>query len=184
MLEINFKEFPILSTNRLRLRQINATDAQEIFVLRSDENVMQFIDRPRAQLIDDALQQVKKVNDDFINSNGINWAISLKEDGKLIGTIGFWRIMKEHHRAEIGYMLHKNYQRRGIMQEALTTVLNYGFETMKLHSVEANANPLNNASIKLLEKNGFIKEAYFKENYYSNGVFLDSVIYSLLTPLR
>ena len=70
------------------------------------------------------------------------------------------------------------------MDEAMKGVLQYGFETMKLHSVEANVNPGNNASTKVLEKNGFVKEAYFKENYYYNGKFIDSAIYSLLTPYR
>jgi ribosomal-protein-alanine N-acetyltransferase len=74
-------------------------------------------------------------------------------------------------------------QGKGIMQEALSAVLNYGFELLKLHSVEANVNPNNVSSIKLLERNGFVREAYFKENYYYNNQFLDTAIYSLLTPI-
>jgi ribosomal-protein-alanine N-acetyltransferase len=66
------------------------------------------------------------------------------------------------------------------MHEALEIVLDYGFGKIKLHSVEANANPENAASIKLLERNGFIREGYFKENYFFNGKFSDSAIYSLL----
>jgi len=64
----------------------------------------------------------------------------------------------------------------------LIKVLDSGFNTMRLHTVEANVNPNNLTSIKFLEKNNFIREAYFKENYYFNGRFLDSVIYSLLNP--
>jgi len=67
------------------------------------------------------------------------------------------------------------------MQEAFSEVVNYGFKVMKLHSIEANVNPANEASIKLLEKNNFIREAYYEENYYYNGKFLDTAIYSLLT---
>jgi ribosomal-protein-alanine N-acetyltransferase len=66
------------------------------------------------------------------------------------------------------------------MQEALLKVINYGFKVINLHSIEANVNPGNAASIKLLEKNKFVREAYFKENYFYNGKFLDTVIYSLL----
>ncbi|MGE5859464.1 MAG: GNAT family N-acetyltransferase, partial [Ignavibacteria bacterium] len=58
--------------------------------------------------------------------------------------------------------------------------LNYGFKVMNLHSIEANVNPDNKASIRLLERNNFTREAYFKENYFYNGKFLDSAIYSLL----
>ena len=112
------------------------------------------------------------------------WGITLKESDTVIGTICYWRMQKEHYRAEIGYALHPAQQGKGMMDEALKAVLQYGFETMQLHSVEANVNPANEASRKLLERNGFVKEAHFRENYYYNGQFLDSVIYSLITPVR
>lgn len=183
MLNINFNPFPQLSTERLRLRQINSADANEIFILRSDERVMKFIDRPRTKSVDDALQLIQKIEDALTNNDGINWAITLKNDSKLIGTIGYWRIIKEHYRAEIGYLLDPDYYGKGIMQEAFTAIIDYGFIFMRLHSIEANVNPDNAASIKLLERNKFIREAYLKENLYYSGKFLDSAIYSLLNPL-
>ena len=115
-------------------------------------------------------------------NEAITWGIFRKEGSSLLGTIGFWRIQKEHYRAEIGYLLHPTLQGQGLMQEAVKAVLQYGFETMQLHSVEANVNPANAASIKLLERSGFLREAHFKENYFYNGRFLDSLIYSLLAP--
>lgn len=66
------------------------------------------------------------------------------------------------------------------MKEALQAILKYGFETMNLHSVEANVSPLNVASKQLLLSQNFVLEAHFKENYYFNGQFLDSHIYCLL----
>jgi ribosomal-protein-alanine N-acetyltransferase len=66
------------------------------------------------------------------------------------------------------------------MYETINTIVRFGFNEMKLHSIEANVNPLNEKSKKVLEKVGFKKEAYFRENYLFNGNFLDSVIYSLL----
>jgi ribosomal-protein-alanine N-acetyltransferase len=182
MLTVNFSPFPVLSTERLLLRQVTKNDAHELFQLRSSKTVMNFIDRPMAVSITDALQLIEKINDSLINNDGITWAITLKNYAALVGTIGFWRMMKEHYRAEIGYMLHPDLQGKGIMQEAITAVLDYGFYIMKLHSVEANVNPANTASIKLLERNNFIKEAHFKENYFYNNTFLDSAVYSLLAP--
>jgi ribosomal-protein-alanine N-acetyltransferase len=76
-----------------------------------------------------------------------------------------------------------DFQGKGIMQEAMSAVIKYGFEKMNLHSIEANVNPANESSIKLLERNDFIKEAYFKENYFYDGKFLDTAIYSLLTTV-
>ena len=181
MLDLNFDPFPTIETERLILRAIKDTDANELFHLRSDKNVMQFIDRPLAETIDDALKLIKVISDGHTNKESITWAITLKDIPELIGTIGFWRIEKEHYRAEIGYLLNPAQQGKGIMQEAMKVVFQYGFEIMKLHSVEANVNPENTASIKLLEKNGFVREGYFRENYFYNGKFLDSAIYSLLS---
>jgi len=177
---INFTPFPHLSTERLKLRQVVTSDVSDIFWLRSDERVMKFLDRPMLKTIEDSRQLIKTITDGINNNEAITWAINQKNDPKLIGTIGFWRIMKEHFRAEIGYLLHPDFQGKGIMHEALEEVLDYGFRTLKLHSIEANVNPNNLISIKLLERNRFVKEAYFKENYYYDGKFLDTLIYSLI----
>lgn len=184
MLTLNFNPFPILSTKRLVLRQISVDDVKEVFTLRSDTTIMQFINRPLAKTTPDALQLIQKIIDCTAAVEGITWAISLQNNTTLIGTIGFWMIDKENHRAEIGYLLHPDHQQKGIMQEAIEAVLAYGFTTMQLHSVEANVNPANEASKKLLDKNKFIQEGYFRENYFFEGQFLDSAIYSLITPLK
>ena len=68
------------------------------------------------------------------------------------------------------------------MQEPLTKVLEYGFKIVELHLVEASVNPENLSSIKLLKRNNFIREAYFKENFYYNEKFLDAAINSLINP--
>ena len=77
-------------------------------------------------------------------------------------------------------MLLPEYHGKGIVSEAVKEAVNYGFQVMKLHSIEAIIDPDNHASAKVLEKNGFIKEAHLKENEFFNGRFLDSVIYSIL----
>jgi ribosomal-protein-alanine N-acetyltransferase len=156
------------------------SDAPGIFFQRSDENMIRYLDRAPAKSIDEASTYIKNIIESESKNESISWALTLKGQNKLIGTISFWRIVFEHYRAEIGYVLHTNYQGKGLMQEAMESVLHYGFSKMKLHSVEANVNPSNVASIKLLERNGFVKEAHFKENYFYNGQFLDSAIYSLI----
>ena len=180
MLNLSFKPFPLIETERLRLRKISRKDVNEIFFLRSDKRVLHYLDKAPAKTKKDAYDFIKIVHDAEKNVDGITWGITLKNIEKIIGTIGFWRMQKEHYRAEIGYILHPDYWGKGITQEAITVVIKYGFEVMKLHSIEANVNPDNAASIRLLEKNGFVREAYFKENYYFDGKFLDSAIYSLI----
>jgi ribosomal-protein-alanine N-acetyltransferase len=77
-------------------------------------------------------------------------------------------------------MLLPEFNGKGIVSEAVQEVVNYGFDVMKLHSIEAIIDPLNDASAKVLEKNGFVKEAHLRENEFYEGRFLDTVIYSLL----
>jgi RimJ/RimL family protein N-acetyltransferase len=181
MLETNFAPFPLLSTERLLLRRITNADANEILQMRSNEIVMQYIDRERAATIDDAKIYIKRIDDSLTANDGITWGIELNDaPGVLIGTIGYWRIMKEHYRAEIGYMLSPAQSRKGIMKEALLKVIDAGFDLLKLHSIEAHINPANVASAKVLMTVGFIREAYFKENFFYNGTFRDTEIYSRL----
>ena len=184
MLSVNFNPFPIISTQRLLLRQVKQSDVDEIFFLRSDKNVLEYLDREPSATKEEAAVWIQKLIDLEKNNEAVTWAITYKPHLTLIGTICFWNIQKEHYRSEIGYALHPEKQGKGIMQEAMNAVLEYGFKTMKLHSIEANVNPNNLSSIKILERNNFVREAYYKENYFYNGKFLDSAIYSLLSRYK
>jgi ribosomal-protein-alanine N-acetyltransferase len=184
MLNVDFNPFPNIETKRLLLRLTTQANAEALYQLRSDERVMQYIDRPRPASIDDITALIQKLHNNVEANMGIEWGITYKEDNTYIGTISFHRLIKEHFRAEIGYLLHPDYQRRGIMDEAIKAVLDYGFNIMKLHSIEAHIAPANIASQQLLERNNFIREAYFHENHYWNGAFHDTAVYSLLTPKK
>jgi [ribosomal protein S5]-alanine N-acetyltransferase len=183
VLTLNFTPFPILNTARLHLRNITEDDATDLFALRSNKEVLAYLDRAPAASVDEVVTLIQAIRDMERQNDAITWALSIQGSHQLIGTIGFWKIQKEHYRAEIGYLLQPAHQGKGLMQEALSVVLAYGFQALHLHSVEANVNPANTASIKLLERNGFVQEGYFRENYYFDGRFIDSAIYSLLTPV-
>lgn len=183
MLQISFTPFPILSTERLVLRQMNKDDENEFFTFRSDKEIMKFIPRPLAKSKEDARNLILHINDLIDKNEAITWAITLKESSELIGTIGYVRMSKENYRAEIGYLLGALHQGKGIMQEALKAVIDYGFAKMNLHSIEAVVSPENIASIQLLERNSFIREAYFKENQFYSNAFHDTAHYSLLAKL-
>jgi [ribosomal protein S5]-alanine N-acetyltransferase len=181
MLEVNFQPLPDLNTERLILRKINNNDAEQVFQLRSDKEVMKHIGKYPMTSIDEANAFIKLIIDLLEINSGITWAIALKEEpNKLIGTIGLWRLIKEHYRAEIGYMLHPTYWKKGITKEAILKVIGFGFIELKLHSIEGRINPQNTASAKTLESTGFVREAYFKEDFFFNGKFTDTAIYSLL----
>jgi [ribosomal protein S5]-alanine N-acetyltransferase len=175
-----FNSFPILETERLILRDFTYSDTHDLYLIRSNPKVMEFMDSPTHISLTDSREMIALMMDSFLNGTGINWAIENKYNGKMIGYIGFWRMIPEHVRAEIGYALKPHVWGKGFMKEALWEVLQFGFEQLKLHSVEANVNPDNLASARLLKSLGFQKEGHFKENYYFNGRFVDSLIFSLL----
>ncbi len=176
----NFNPFPNLETERLLLRRVAYEDVDEIFALRSDPELMKYIPKPLVQTTDEALAHIAMIDEKIDTNEGINWAITIKGHPQLIGIIGHYRIKPEHFISEIGYIILSEYQGKGFITEAIKEVLVYGFEIMKLHSVEAIIDPENLASEKVLLKSGFVMEARLKENEYFNGKFLDTVIYSIL----
>jgi ribosomal-protein-alanine N-acetyltransferase len=181
MLEVNFDPFPELITERLILRKMKVSDAEEIFRMRSNNEAMKHIGKDLMISIDEAINFVNVINDLLGANSGITWAIAFKaEPQRLIGTIGLWRFIKENYRAEIGYMLIPELWRQRITKEAILKVIEYGFNELRLHSIEGHINPVNVASAKILESTGFVKEAYFKEDFFCNGRFEDTAIYSLL----
>jgi ribosomal-protein-alanine N-acetyltransferase len=182
MLQFNFSPFPILVSDRLLLRETHLSDVDKMFEMRSNHSLMKHLARPIAETKEDALLVINKTIENCNNNIGINWVITLKGNDELIGTIGFYRTKPEHHRAEVGYMLLEKFHRKGIMLEAMNAVLDYGFNTMHLHSVEAVTDPENIASQELLLKCKFRKEGHFIQNeYFDAGQrFIDSAVYSKL----
>lgn len=177
-MNINFQPFPVLETDRLLLRQVKESDVEEIFFLRTDPRVLQYLDRPPAKLKVEAAAYIKMINEQVANSEAILWGITIKPDDRLIGYLCLWHFERENFRAETGYVLHPGHHRKGIMKESLNLILEYGFNSMKLHSVTANVSPDNTASIQLLKSVGFEQEAYFKESFYFNERFLDTIIFT------
>lgn len=180
MLEFNFSPFPRIETERLFLDRVTALDVQEVFELRSNPETMKYIPRPLVKNHEDALEHIRMIDEKIANNTGINWAIRLKSTSKLLGIIGYYRMQPENYRAEIGYMLLPDHHGKGIIPEAVNRLIKFGFEDLKLHSIEAVIDPENYASEKVLQKCGFVKEAHLKESEFWEGKFLDKVIYSLL----
>lgn len=180
MISFNFNPFPVLQTERLVLDRIKNEDAEALFDLRKNAEAMRYLDRDMPKDIREIYRMIEQMNEGAEKNENIGWGIFLKENKKFIGTMGYYRSDRPNHRSEIGYMLSPAYWKKGFISEAMRVSIDYGFKEMNLHSIEANVNPANIASIKTLLKFGFVKEAYFRENFYFNGKFLDTEIYSLL----
>ncbi len=155
MPHLNFSPFPQLTTGQLVLRQLTIADADAIGTLRNNEIVNQFLGRPKSTTAAEALEFIDKINNSIANNTSMYWVIALQENNELIGTICLWNINTEDDAAEIGYELHPDFHGKGIMQEALNAVIDFGFNTMQLKVITAFTIPANIASAKLLQKNNF-----------------------------
>jgi ribosomal-protein-alanine N-acetyltransferase len=182
-LSIAFATFPVLETKRFLLRAVAPDDTDAIFRMMSDPRVVRYFGTLPMTAPEQAERRVQGITAAFEQRAGIRWAITSRADGGLLGTGGFWRLMAEHSRAEMGYELAPEWWGRGAMTEALGAVLGFGFTSMGLHSVEAQIHPDNTGSRRVLEKLGFVQEGYFRENYYDpvEARFTDTAVFSLLS---
>jgi [ribosomal protein S5]-alanine N-acetyltransferase len=178
--ESAFDAFPALETERLILREIRPDDARDVFRIYSDPAVVRYWGAAPMRSIDEAQRKIASTADAFRAKEGIRWAITRKGDDQLIGSGGHWRLIRQHLRSEIGYDLAPEQWGQGIMPEAVGAMLRFGFERLGLHSVEAQIEPNNHGSRRVLEKIGFRQEGYFRENFYFDGEFTDTAVFSLL----
>lgn len=175
-----FNVFPELESERLLFKAYTKKDAQTLLNLRSNKAISKYMDTTIPKRIEDTEQKIEGYIKAFKDRKGITWAIIEKENNTIIGDFAIHHIDKQNSRGEIGYILHPNFWGKGYMTEALTTLINFGFKDLNLHSFSANVNLENVNSKTLLLKFGFKLEAVFRENFYYNGQFLDSEIYCLL----
>ena len=180
MLELKLSQFPSIETQRLVLRQTVLTDANEVFAMRSSAEVMQYIPVPLATKVEEAEEYIQSLQERMENKECINWTITLKETGEMIGTIGFYRMKLQHYRTEIGYMLLPKFYGKGYASEAVERLIDFGFNDLKFHSIEAVIYPANIGSQRVVEKCGFVREAYFKESEFHGGQFVDVAVYSIV----
>ncbi|MFA9214345.1 MAG: GNAT family N-acetyltransferase [Candidatus Methylacidiphilales bacterium] len=179
MINLNFETLSEIETNRLILRPVNADDVEAVFEIRSNPITMHFIPRPMAENLGDAMAVIQLIDEGIANKTRINWAITLKENTQqLIGIIGFVKINQDNQRAEIGYVLNENFQKRGIMLEAVNAIVEFGFQQFNFHSIEAVINPQNQPSIGVVTKCGFTKDAYFKDYTFHNNQYTDALVFS------
>lgn len=167
-------------TDRLILRLAVPNDAEAIYAYRSDiiENQYQGWFPGSAEEVCEYIRSMPQTMDvaDFC----FQFAIINADENRLIGDMGI--IFTNHNmmQAEIGCTLNKDFQGKGYATEALGGMVNYLFEKLKKHRIIASIDPRNIASIRLIERLGFRKEAHFRKSYYLRGEWVDDVIYAML----
>jgi ribosomal-protein-alanine N-acetyltransferase len=176
-----FKTFPHLQTPDLILRQIRLTDAPAVFDILADAEVARYYDEDPFTNVSQASKLIEFWASAFERRQAIRWGIARRDDGRLIGTCGYYGLHAWHSRAALGYELARPHWRQGIMTEALRAIIAFGFEQAGLNRIQADVMPANRASIKLLENLGFVNEGLLREyeNWDSKG-YVDLYRFSLL----
>ncbi|XZF14777.1 GNAT family N-acetyltransferase [Chitinophagaceae bacterium MMS25-I14] len=157
MVETNFTPFPVLTTQRLVLRSLEATDDKDIFAHRCDDVVNTYLEGFRHASIEETRAFIDRVQKETAIGKTILWVLTQKGQNKFMGAVSLWNIVKDEDRAEAGYTLDAAFHGKGYMNEALVKVFNFGFNTMKLKIIDAYTHEHNNGSIRLLQRNGFIQ---------------------------
>lgn len=169
-----------LHTKRLLLRPFRHADAQSVFAMFTDTKFMEFVTAPPFGSIAEAHALVTRDINAMASGERIRLGLERIEDGALIGNCTLFNLDQTSRMAEIGYGLLGGAFGKGYMNEALVSLLEYGFSTLKLNRVHAEIDPKNAASVKSLERIGFTNEGRLQESGMAQGVASDSAIYLLL----
>jgi ribosomal-protein-alanine N-acetyltransferase len=174
------KTFPDLSTERLRLRSINLADVDAFFDIHSDAETLRYWSGAPISKRSEAESLVRKEMEWSVSGQAINWGIALPETNQLIGKFTLFQYSEQNRRAEVGYLLNRDYWGRGYMSEVMECALSYAFDVLNLRRLEADTDPENTASLALLEKFSFKREGYFRKRWLVCDKWLDSVMLGLL----
>ncbi len=173
--------FNNLQTDRLILRRICMDDAEAVFAYRSLPELAQWQPVER-KTIEETRAFIEPLVNVEPNTPG-TWlalAITLREDGRMIGDIGLRFPEKETWQAEMGISLDPRYHGLGYASEAMRAVMKYAFESLGKHRLYASIDPRNRASIALVERLGFRREAHFLLSIRWKGAWADDLIYGML----
>ena len=178
----DFAVFPVLDSERLRLRELHPSDAPAVFRIRGDYEVTKYNGGQPYRTVEQAGGLIDSIADAYRDKRSIRWGITLKSDPKstVIGMVGYNYWVRSDYRASIGYDLARAYWGQGIMPEAVRSILDFGFTRMGLNRIEADASSENLNSIRVLEKIGFKREGIQQEQYFEEGEFYDLVLFCLL----
>ncbi len=172
--------FESIETNRLILQVLSPDDMRDIFESYSKPEIKSILGHRSEE---DYQKEEKKQKNGYSSYNR-SFKLFLMRDkasNSIIGRCGIHNWNMEHRRAEIGYVMeHENYKRKGLMTEALDIIIDYGFNKMNLHRMEALVGTGNVPSLRLMEKYNFVKEGLLRQHYYIAGKYEDSIMFSKL----
>ncbi len=177
---MNNTDPPLLTTARLQLRSISETDSDDLYAIYSDMKTLEYWSQDPVQSSADAWKKIRENMQWVEAGSAILWGIALRDNNRLIGTCTLFRINQQNRNAEAGFILNREHWGKGLMTEAMSSVLDYAFNDLNFHRLEADTDPKNLASLALLQNLGFQREGYFRERWFVHGKWHDSVMLGLL----
>lgn len=171
-----------IETNRIRLRWVTDDDVDALYRIFSHPEVMRYWGTPPLADRDAAKQLVNEIHDGFQRQMALKWGIARRSDDEIIGTTTLFNLNFDNRRCEIGYALDRAEWGKGYMQETLHALLDYAFNRLDLHRIEADVDPRNLNSIRTVEKLGFQREGYLRQRWQVNGEIQDALFFGLLRP--
>ncbi len=171
---------PVIETARLKLRPFTGEDAAAQFAIFADPAVVKYWSSETWTAMKQADDWIARVLQCYQDQSEVRFAIEVSETGAMIGNVNMHKFFDQNRRCELGYALASSHWGHGYAAEALEAALDYGFRVLDLNRVEADIDPANTASARLLEKLGFRKEGYMPERWFVHGQMADTVFYGLL----
>jgi RimJ/RimL family protein N-acetyltransferase len=162
------------------LRWLTEQDVPALFAIFSDPVVVRYWSHAPFTELDAAKKLLTDIHQLSGEGTLYEWGIALSATDEVIGTCTLASIDRRHRRAEIGFALAARAWGHGYAREAVARLIEHAFGTLDLHRLEADVDPRNEASLRLLERLGFVREGYLRERYHVNGEIQDSVLLGLL----
>lgn len=166
-----FSKMPIIETERLILRPMRTSDAFDMYEYASREDVTKYLLWSPHTSVGYTRDYLAYIESRYAACDFYDWAVTLKESGKMIGTVGFTKIDAPNKCAEIGYVLNPEYHRRGFGYEASKRIVEFGFSELSLHRIEARFMQGNTASLCLMQKLGMTFEGYHRDSLFVKGEY-------------
>ena len=176
------RHLPTLRAPRVTLRALTEADVADVFSVFSDPLVLRYWDGPLMLSQQDAMQYIARIHNGFRRHELMQWGIADAATDAVIGTCTLTHLSNIHERAEIGFALRQARWGQGLGSEAVAGVIAFAFNQLGLHRIEADVDPRNERSLKLLERLGFQREGHLRERYFMNGERQDAVVMALLRP--
>ncbi|MDH5834581.1 GNAT family N-acetyltransferase [Luteimonas kalidii] len=172
--------FPALTGARVRLREPRSDDADAVFALFADPAVMRYWGSAPMRSRMQAEGKLEEMREAFARREALDWIVADRRSGAALGTCTLFRFDARHRRAEVGYALHASRWGQGLATEAVALALDWSLRTLGLHRVEADIDPRNEASRRLLLRLGFRSEGLLRQRFFIGEDATDSELFGLL----